>query len=336
VSSVLADALLTSSDLVAAAAVAGYSVRVRDAVGGGQGGACLRNLRHTYLVLTPEPAAAAATDGSGFDRRRSSSGSASLASASASAPSPSQHEVVIDPSFCQQFLMAHPSPRYQAVLDVLPPVLVSTLGALQPLVEALCGEMAAAFAAADLLLPPWRSYRSMLSKWLPRRSLDLVLQPGSASSTGQYTHHAAHAQQGGRRSSSGSCRTNAADDAHAGGGASAAPPAGGPWPTGVHVSHAQDGEHHPVPSAHAGKLLQALAGMQRQGSGTSAGSAHSTGTQHTGAGAAGPAPMLGVAHALPVQATGVGGGAPAPGMMARARVACHEPLQRVVGGWDNA
>lgn len=41
-----------------------------------------------------------------------------------------------------------------------------------PLVNFLCQEIAAAFKANGAVLPPWRHASSMLSKWLPRKSLD--------------------------------------------------------------------------------------------------------------------------------------------------------------------
>ena len=40
---------------------------------------------------------------------------------------------------------------------------------LIPLVQLLASEMAAAFDACAVTCPPWRSYRSMLSKWVPAK-----------------------------------------------------------------------------------------------------------------------------------------------------------------------
>jgi uncharacterized protein (TIGR01615 family) len=142
--------LTQQDDLVAAAQALGYNVKLRDCVGGGQGAQCLQNLRHSFLILSPSA--------------HSSSSRGRYA-----------EEVIIDPTFRDNFVIAHPSARYSAVLDALPLVFIGTLSKVQPLVEALCSEMALAFKAAGIVMPPWRSLRSMMTKWLPRRSLDLPL-----------------------------------------------------------------------------------------------------------------------------------------------------------------
>jgi len=147
--------LTQQDDLVAAAQALGYSVRLRDCVGGGQGAACLHNLRHSFLILSPSPHSSCSV--------------------------PLCEEIIIDPTFREQFIIAHPSPRYSAVLDALPPVFIGTPSKVQPLVEFLCSEMVTAFNAAGIVVPPWRSLRSMMTKWLPRRSLDLQLQPHTSS-----------------------------------------------------------------------------------------------------------------------------------------------------------
>lgn len=163
VSDVLAQ-LTQQDDLVAAAQALGYSVRLRDCVGGGQGAACLQNLRHSFLILSP----------------------------SAHSNSSLQHteEIVIDPSFRENFIIAHPSPRYCAVLDVVPVVFIGTLSSVQPLVAVLCAEMAMAFKEAGSVMPPWRSLRSMMTKWMPRKSLDLAL-PACGAAAVPTTHMAA-------------------------------------------------------------------------------------------------------------------------------------------------
>ncbi len=54
---------------------------------------------------------------------------------------------------------------------------------VEPVVDYLCGELAKAFKAEGATLPPWRSSDAMLSKWRPRRSVDLDRlppQPASA------------------------------------------------------------------------------------------------------------------------------------------------------------
>lgn len=44
----------------------------------------------------------------------------------------------------------------------------------------LCAEMGEAFRAAGRSLPPWRAEKSMLSKWLPARSADVLVSPNAS------------------------------------------------------------------------------------------------------------------------------------------------------------
>jgi hypothetical protein len=83
--------------------------------------------------------------------------------------------VIIDPFFREQFEVPVASRRYASLVEALPAVYVGTQEHLIPLVELMCEEMSRAFLEAGSLLPPWRRTKSMLSKWLPRRSCDLSL-----------------------------------------------------------------------------------------------------------------------------------------------------------------
>jgi hypothetical protein len=60
---------------------------------------------------------------------------------------------------------------------------------LKPLVQALCGEMSAAFAAEGMPCPPWRSAESVLSKWLPLRARDLDFASGSMHTSSLVPEH---------------------------------------------------------------------------------------------------------------------------------------------------
>lgn len=85
----------------------------------------------------------------------------------------------------QHFLIPHPTPAYTALLSLLPDEYVGTASRLKPLVQCVCGEMAASFEARGLTLPPWRSAQAMTSKWLPQRSKDTAIvgpRVGSGSS----------------------------------------------------------------------------------------------------------------------------------------------------------
>ncbi len=91
---------------------------------------------------------------------------------------------VVDLSFKEQFRIAKPTPRYQALLDCVPATYVAPEASVAPLVNFLCHEMALAFSSTGVVLPPWRQTHSMLSKWLPRKSLDeQVPRPSMAPAT---------------------------------------------------------------------------------------------------------------------------------------------------------
>lgn len=183
VSDVLAQ-LTQQDDLVAAAQALGYSVRLRDCVGGGQGVSCLQNLRHSFLILSPSAHAPHARHGACY---------------------PSE-EIVIDPTFKDNFVIAHPSPRYSAVLEAVPVVFVGSLSRVQPLVAALCSEMALAFKEAGSVMPPWRTTRSMMTKWMPRKSLDLPL--GASAGGPVSTHHAAAVNPAGGPAAAAACHAS--------------------------------------------------------------------------------------------------------------------------------
>eukprot|EP00877_Chromochloris_zofingiensis_P013493 jgi/Chrzof1/8398/Cz03g09060.t1 len=129
----------------------GYAVTIRHCLGGGDGDSCLKNLRHSFLSCCPGNAAGCQT------------------------------RYIIDPHFREQFQIAHPSARYASILEALPAAYVGPEDRIPPLVELLCWEMSLAFKAAGSLLPPWRHVQSMMSKWLPRRSLDQTITADLAS-----------------------------------------------------------------------------------------------------------------------------------------------------------
>eukprot|EP00775_Hariotina_reticulata_P002912 gene2912-3199_t len=142
----------------------GYQVLLRETVGGGVGGQCLRNLHHSFLCCST---------GCGLDSNvaDSSEGSGPV--------------IIVDPTFRDQFAITRPTPRYTAVLGALPAVFVCQTDRIQPVVELLCAEMSLAFHSTGIVLPPWRYAKSMLSKWLPRRgSLDVNLKLATEGGTG--------------------------------------------------------------------------------------------------------------------------------------------------------
>lgn len=125
----------------------GYAVKIRTALGGGWGGACLRNLRHSFLAVTISPTTS----------------------------EESSRTVIVDPRFREQFQIAHATPRYDRILAAAPTEMIASSDRLANIVEILCGEMATAFAETGTPLPPWRQTSAMLSKWHPRRSEEVDL-----------------------------------------------------------------------------------------------------------------------------------------------------------------
>ena len=71
-------------------------MKIRTALGGGGGGACLRNLRHSFLTVSIQ------------------------------GPSQEAVEYVVDPRFREQFEIAHQTRRYNRVLAALGPEVVAT------------------------------------------------------------------------------------------------------------------------------------------------------------------------------------------------------------------
>jgi uncharacterized protein (TIGR01615 family) len=137
----------------------GYPVKLRTALGGGWGGNCLRNLRHSFLAVTLN----------GSSNNNEAAASAALTNNSTTA-SASPCAVLVDPRFREQFEIAHPTPRYARILAEVPAELVAPADRLSKAVELLCAEMAVAFAATGTPVPPWRQAAAMMSKWQPRRS----------------------------------------------------------------------------------------------------------------------------------------------------------------------
>ncbi|KAG2433007.1 hypothetical protein HXX76_008734 [Chlamydomonas incerta] len=233
----------------------GYDVAVTHALGGGSGGECLRNLRHTFLSVTvplppglmpsgpPSPAAAAVAAASMARSAATSAGSAagggagggaggaaaastlagtlnrrrhSVAYGTISAAAPPgggaasgggaaalsllYHPgvIIVDPELREQFEVAMPTPRYDALVAALPRVYVGAEERLPLVVEVLCDELALALRSKGLIIPPWRESAAMISKWQPK--LSKLLVPGTPGYAQQMQQHQQQ-QQGSRRQS---------------------------------------------------------------------------------------------------------------------------------------
>eukprot|EP00803_Ostreobium_quekettii_P007402 evm.model.scf_390.5 EVM.evm.TU.scf_390.5 scf_390:86747-92034(-) len=117
----------------------GYAVSIRKAVGGGNGGECLKNLRHSFLRCSMP----------GADR-----------------------VYIVDPYFRDQFDVHRPTPGYLMLFEGIPETLVAPEERVPQVVNLLCTEMLQVFRHEGIIVPPWRKASSMITKWLPRRSLD--------------------------------------------------------------------------------------------------------------------------------------------------------------------
>ena len=125
-----------------ALAAGGYHVDMRVSLGGGKGQACLRNLRHAYVV-------AKGRDGEEEWR-------------------PHEH-LVVEADFASQFVIAKPTPAYEEFFRGIPREFVGTMEDLVDVVELVCTKMQRAFEDRDMVFPVWRHASSMLSKWISKR-----------------------------------------------------------------------------------------------------------------------------------------------------------------------
>ena len=120
----------------------GYAVTIRTTVGGGNGADCLRNLRHTFLLVGG----------------RSEWGHHHAA-----------HDLVIEPNFREHFDVARPTERYRDFHESIPSIFVGSLECMNRAVELITRCMAASFEEVGLAIPTWRQHHALISKWLPRR-----------------------------------------------------------------------------------------------------------------------------------------------------------------------
>eukprot|EP00195_Chlamydomonas_chlamydogama_P013006 CAMPEP_0202901194 /NCGR_PEP_ID=MMETSP1392-20130828/13871_1 /ASSEMBLY_ACC=CAM_ASM_000868 /TAXON_ID=225041 /ORGANISM="Chlamydomonas chlamydogama, Strain SAG 11-48b" /LENGTH=294 /DNA_ID=CAMNT_0049587715 /DNA_START=242 /DNA_END=1126 /DNA_ORIENTATION=+ len=118
---------------------AGYTVSVRNALGGGS--SCFRNLRHEFLLVKDCDHDAV--------------------------------EHIVDLRFNEHFQIPHPTRQYADILSLVPEEFVGPSSKLLPVVQILCSEMAASFEVKGLTLPPWRRTQSMLSKWMSTKVRDV-------------------------------------------------------------------------------------------------------------------------------------------------------------------
>jgi uncharacterized protein (TIGR01615 family) len=122
----------------------GYSISLRNALGGGQNR--FRNLYHEFLLVQGQ----GEFNGVSF---------------------------IVEPHFREHFSIPNPTPRYTEIIQSVPEIFVGTQSHLISMVTLLCAEMGVAFEGLGQTPPPWRRCSAMLSMWLPARSTDTAFSP---------------------------------------------------------------------------------------------------------------------------------------------------------------
>ena len=87
-------------------------------------------------------------------------------SASEKLPYTSPAPLILDPQFKAQFDIPNPSPAYSTLLESVHEVYLGSYERLEQLVRLLCCEMNRSFEMTKGALPPWRSPKAMLSRWM--------------------------------------------------------------------------------------------------------------------------------------------------------------------------
>lgn len=128
-----------------------YSIAIRSVAGSKDTRTCLETLRHSYLVIKLP-----------FSMKNGLG------------------EVIVDPGFRQQFVIAHPTEAYQTMLEKLPSTFVGPIGALWNVAGWVCEQLEKSFLESGRLVPPWRRSDSILSKWKGQDFQDQEIATASA------------------------------------------------------------------------------------------------------------------------------------------------------------
>lgn len=127
-----------SIDLVAhrLAQKTGYTIKVRSLLGSKNPQECMRNLRHSFLLV------------------ESPFGNVS-----------DETSIIIDPCFRQQFVVAYQTSKYADVVRKLPEVFIGWMEDLQVVASWACNHLEECILQRGRLIPPWRRSKSILTKW---------------------------------------------------------------------------------------------------------------------------------------------------------------------------
>jgi uncharacterized protein (TIGR01615 family) len=78
---------------------------------------------------------------------------------------PNNEIYIIDFNFKESFAIARPSDRYKELYEKIPSVFIGSIQDLKKCVFMLCDRMKTSFINTGIDLPPWRCYKSMITKW---------------------------------------------------------------------------------------------------------------------------------------------------------------------------
>eukprot|EP00803_Ostreobium_quekettii_P002183 evm.model.scf_1521.4 EVM.evm.TU.scf_1521.4 scf_1521:36050-38558(-) len=81
------------------------------------------------------------------------------------------NRLIVEPALRDAFAIGEQTPRYREVLALVPDEFVGPRGRLVELARIMCKEMEAAFVALGRAVPPWRRFRSVVSRWSHAREL---------------------------------------------------------------------------------------------------------------------------------------------------------------------
>lgn len=73
--------------------------------------------------------------------------------------------VIVDLSFRDQFKIPRPTPRYTAIINIVPDVFVGRYAHLICGAKQVCKEMRESMTFRDIGIPPWRKESAMLARW---------------------------------------------------------------------------------------------------------------------------------------------------------------------------
>lgn len=164
-------AALAAPECAFAAAVAAAAAKAADALPA-VGGATARALAVAAALRSAgfDAAAVAGDDASGSPKSSPVLLRAAARHAFVAVQAPgerrwSEAALLVDPFFREAFALARPAPEHAALLAALPAVFVGPPLRLARLLDRLTPRLDAAYAAAALTRPPWRSHAALMARW---------------------------------------------------------------------------------------------------------------------------------------------------------------------------